>query len=250
MEVFYLMELEATERKLHESYEHNLNQTMCRYYVDLILEHCLNVVSKKRSLLTQEASLGNSIKDFLMLSHQKELRSGSSVNGIDILTSFNSKTQYVSHWTSRIRDDESINTDIIIENGRVRIELKTGALATSKDNVSTELFTKDLPYIQKKPYSSPQDHDFEGKLRKDRQADIVIYVADKEVAMKSKALRKLIPILGEESKIEISSDDGVTYIAIEGDYAKNQKLVLNQHNNKITSTQFICFAAFPSPREG
>jgi hypothetical protein len=223
-----LLETEKLEQRAAESHLHNMDTAQILELGDLIAQHCLKCVSTKRALIEHEAALNVDIGEFL-----KDL--GFSIQKLDSrgqpYDRFVKNAVQTASALSKLAHAPTVHSDLVVNSRGDRIELKTAAYATSKDRVPDSFFDKDLAHLERPIHDDSERHPFEGLGRAERRTDMALFVADMNIAKRSKRLRKIFGEIVGDTKITGATDTGITYNIYFGRYATSQVLVLNGKKN-------------------
>lgn len=243
-----LLELERLQREGEASrlaHEHNMEVSEVRWLANLVLEHALASISGKRSLIAGEDAMRMSMRDFL-LQKNYDIRVG--VPGKDDLIHSLAENGSV-HATAvpRQRERENVNSDLLIGRRGQRLELKVATVAGSTNYVKKTVF-EDLAYLQRGFGDFPESFPWEGMWKSDRAAELVIFAADKSIALRSKRIAELWGDISRTERVEKMGHDGVTYICVTGKFQPTQTLTLFSKGAETTSKEFVVLAAIPSPR--
>lgn len=240
-----LEEIIRHEERANIAHEHNMRRSEIADLGIKILEHCMEKISADRELLAQEGALNSTITSFLCKEGNTVRKADS--HGNDYLH-YMKDGKRIAERTASFREKSDINSDIIIGRNNNRVELKTAAFATAKDKLVADFFSKDLNYLQRKPFTNMDDYPWEGMLRKDRSAEMAILASDKNIASNSNRLIALIGNISSDENIIRTLHDGVTYIIRTGTY-KNDQVLHVQRDKPLKIEKFIVLLALPSVRE-
>lgn len=241
-----LEDIRRQEERANVAHEHNMSVADIAALGASIMRHCLDAISLNRDLLVLEGALNISIRTFLK-NGGYTIRSGDS-GGNDYLHSQTAEGTSVARKVPRRRATLRVNSDLIVDHDDKRVELKTAAFASPKDDVPDELFEKDLFHIQRQELEDLETFPWEGVLRNAREAELALFACDKVLARRSRRLQVLVGDISSSNRIVVAGHDGATYIVETKLYVPAQRLHVERARQMVIS-EFIVFMAIPSRRE-
>lgn len=238
-----LLELERQEVRAVEAHAHNMDVKKIASLGQLIVNHCLSSVAKCRDLLELEGALNIDIARFLKTEGYKIEKRDS--RGKKYLRTIADGVQ-VAEAAPRSAKSTRVSSDLIVDEQGDRVELKTAAFATSKDSVPDELFDKDLAYIERDPYSGDLErYSDEGLCRSERQAEFILFVADKKIAQGSPRLCSLVGGFDSDKPVSGKTLNGLTYEIHTGAFEPSEVLEVKRKRT-IRIESFIVLLVYPS----
>lgn len=245
--ILQLEEIERQAIRANNAWKHNIDVRQIEEIASKIASHCLSAVADKRNLLTQEGALNVSIFEFLVQSGYPIIKGDS--NQKDWLHSTDESGGQVATEIPRIERIRGSIPDFLMYNGHNRLELKTAACATSKDQIPKAFFEKDLYHLQRHEFEDQETYPWEGVPRERRNAEIAVLVCDISLALNNQEITDMFGAIQDSGRNSVKGHDGVTYVSEVGNYKSSFALQAMGRDSEPVE-KFVVLIAFPSLRDG
>lgn len=245
--ILQLEEVERQATRADSDWKHNKDVWCIEEIASNISSHCLSAVADKRSLLTLEGALNVSIFEFLLQSGYKLIKGDS--NQKDWLHSIDESGNQVAREIPRAERGHGSTPDFLIYDDHNRLELKTAACATSKNQIPKQFFEKDLKHLQHHELEDLNTYPWEGVPRKHRNAEMAVLVCDLSLTLNNQKIEKLFGPIQDSVRNSVKGHDGVTYVSEVGHYQHSLSIQPMGKASELVE-KFVVLIAFPSLRDG